>query len=152
MRFSIIACAVCAAFFAGCNSEQTDSTGLSDNTGSKKLDGEYTVISMRHQGGETSPSEVEGMKWIIDGREIAGYDPDGSSGKMAFRLGAENSPKTIDITALDGNMKGKTDFGIYTFDDGHLQICLSDSGIKTRPTELQVSDSSWIIEFRKVTR
>ena len=95
----------------------------------KDLQGEWAVVAME-EGGEKAPADaLKGMKWVVKGNEITGSQP-GGTGRMSFKLDSGKTPKEIDITALDGNLKGTTSPGIYAIEGTRLRVCF---GEKVRP-------------------
>jgi uncharacterized protein (TIGR03067 family) len=115
------------------------------------LEGDWAVVAMRGENESATPTELKGMRWSVKGNEIMGFDPDGSSGKMAFKLDETKNPHWIDISALDGNRKGETDAGIYSVDGQQLHICLAEIG-KSRPGEFRAGPDSWIMELERSRR
>jgi uncharacterized protein (TIGR03067 family) len=94
---------------------------LDDETTS--LRGEWMIVGMEDDGNRASGGEIDGMKWSIQGSTITATDPDGSSGKMSFKLEQKKSPKEIQVTPLDGNLKGIEQVGIYELKESRLRIC-----------------------------
>jgi uncharacterized protein (TIGR03067 family) len=52
------------------------------------------------------------------------------------KLDPSKSPKTIDVTMVDGPQKGTVMLGIYEIDADTLKVCFDPEG-KTRPTEFK---------------
>ena len=101
------------------------------NTDLADLQGEWVVVAMEGGGRPAPVDELKGMRWAIQGNEIAARQP-GAAGRMSFKLNPGTTPKEIDLTARDGNLKGTTSPGIYTIDGPRLRACF---GEKVRPTE-----------------
>ncbi len=98
------------------------------------LEGEWNVVEMEGGGHKATPDEVRGMTWSINGTTITATDPDGSTGKMEFKLNPNASPKEFDVSALGGNTKGGTSLGIYELKNSRLRICFNDEG-RSRPND-----------------
>jgi uncharacterized protein (TIGR03067 family) len=94
-----------------------------------ELEGEWEVVAMEGDGLKASADDVRGMRWAVKGNVITGSQP-GVSGKMSFKLDPKKTPKEIDITSLDGNLKGTTAPGIYEIEGQTLRVCF---GEKVRP-------------------
>jgi uncharacterized protein (TIGR03067 family) len=86
------------------------------------------VVGMEGGGHKATRDELEGMWWLIEGNAITAVDPDGSSGKMRFKVNPNKSPKQFDVTSLEGKLKGQTDPGIYELKEGRLRVCFRDPG------------------------
>ena len=95
------------------------------------LEGEWVVVAMEDGGETASADDVKGMKWSVKGNEITASQPD-STGKMSFKLDPEKMPKEIDITSLDGNLKGTMSPGIYAIEGRKFRVCF---GEKIRPNK-----------------
>ena len=94
------------------------------------LQGRWVVVAMEGDGEKVSAEVLEGMTWAIKGNQITASQP-GSTGTMSFKLAPGRTPKEIDITALDGNLKGTTSPGIYAIEGSKLRVGF---GEKVRPT------------------
>ena len=103
----------------------------------KKLEGEWRVVSLRAGDRVATADETKGMRWSIREGEITGTDPDGSTGKMLFRLNPKATPKEIDLTPLKAGKEGTQALGIFRLDKDRLEIVLSDPKRPgaTRPKE-----------------
>jgi uncharacterized protein (TIGR03067 family) len=132
---------------AGCSKTENGSTNV--------LDGNWAVVAITADGERggvcASRDQIKGMTWSINDGQIIGTNPDGSTGKMSFRLESEKALKTIDITATDGNCKGETARGIYALGQKRLLICLPTKNAD-RPTELTAGLQSWTMELERVER
>ncbi|QEG30224.1 ECF RNA polymerase sigma factor SigE [Gemmata obscuriglobus] len=94
------------------------------------LQGRWVVVAMEGDGEKVPADVLEGMRWAIKGDQITASQPR-STGKMAFKLNPDKTPKEIDLTSLDGTLKGTTSPGIYELDGPKLRVCF---GEKVRPT------------------
>jgi RNA polymerase sigma factor (sigma-70 family) len=111
------------------------------------LQGEWVVVAMAGDGTKASAESLKGMKWVVKGNQITASEL-GASGKMSFKLDPERTPKEIDITSLDGNLKGTTSPGIYSVEGHRLRICM---GNKVRPKEYSTTlgDGRTILTLEK---
>jgi RNA polymerase sigma factor (sigma-70 family) len=94
------------------------------------LQGDWVVVATEDGGKKAAPDELEGMRWVIKGNEITHIEP-GATEKLRLRL-APGTPKKIDVTSLDGDLKGTTEPGIYALEGRRLRVCF---GKKDRPKE-----------------
>ena len=72
-------------------------------------------------------NEADG-KWAIEveGKVVA---------RGTSEIDPTKKPKTVDLTATEGDSSGKTALGIYQFEDDTRKVCLAQPG-KARPTKL----------------
>ena len=113
-------------WFLGCLAVTTFPTSGADNIHEANLpEGEWVVVGMEGGGYKASPEELTGMKWSIQGTKITAFQPI-EIGKMEYKLDPEKTPKAINLTSLNGPLKGHTDPGIYELKDGQLRICYRD--------------------------
>jgi uncharacterized protein (TIGR03067 family) len=57
------------------------------------------------------------------------------------KIDPSKSPKTIDVTMIEGPDKGKVMLGIYEIDEDTLRACFDPQG-KKRPTEFKSAAGS----------
>jgi uncharacterized protein (TIGR03067 family) len=107
----------------------------------KLLEGEWVVVAAEDEGMTVSAVDVKGNKWVFNGAEITAICPDGTTGRMSFKLDPVKKPKEIDVTSLDGPLKVKTQTGIYELEEGRLRVCLPAKE-KGRPTEFATTADS----------
>ena len=98
----------------------------------ESLEGEWTVVAWEIDGGTTPSAKYEGKKVVIKGGEIRLTIDLFLSDRFSFQLNSNRAPKEINLTALDGWLKGTTQPGIYEVDGQRLRICM---GMKVRPTK-----------------
>ncbi len=134
--------------------EQNDAPRL----GLKELEGDWNVASVTQGDWKFSHDELKGMRWTIQGSEMAttnaGEKPAGaaeagprpaaigpqfadvwcaSCRRARVRTNPGPSPGLIDLTVLEGDLKGQTIEGIYQLQGDRLTVCLGLE--KRRPTE-----------------
>jgi uncharacterized protein (TIGR03067 family) len=117
------------------------------------LQGEWIVVGMESEGMKLKPETLQGMKWIITRRIITGTQP-GVTGKMRYAVNPHNRPRDIDITSLDGKLKGKTTLGIYEVKGGQLRVCFRSAGkVEERPKAFSDAEAEGsgclLITFKK---
>ena len=121
----------------------------------KALAGEWVVVGLEANGHKATADELKGMRWSVRGTDITATDPNGTSGKMSFKLDPGLSPKAIDLTAVSGgresgpNPKPETIPGIYELEDGRLRICMRDTGVGGRPKEFVAGPGQGLITLER---
>jgi uncharacterized protein (TIGR03067 family) len=103
----------------------------------KQMQGKWQAVGVQAQGKEAPKEQVKKFRIVIMGNEIT-FNPDSGNRKSQFKVIPIKSPKAMDMTPLDGPMKGKTIRGIYSLEDGLLKICIPNGRkITKRPTEFK---------------
>lgn len=109
---------------------------------SQALQGDWIVVGIEGGGYKATPQELRGMQWSIRGDTITGTDPDGSSGKMRYKIDPTVSPKRFDITSLQGKLAGQTDPGIYELNGRRLRICYRNPDNQTGDCPKSFADAA----------
>jgi len=120
----------------------------------KKLQGEWRYVEVEIDGKQISFDSHPVWK----DRRLVFHDATGMTGKpgkagaadreSSFKLDANQSPKAIDITALDGKESGTTWACIYTFDKERFRICMPNfpqADPSKRPKEFQTKDGDGLM-------
>jgi uncharacterized protein (TIGR03067 family) len=102
----------------------------------KKFQGAWTIESSVTGGTEIPREQLKDFLVIYDGVKHTL-----KHGDQVFQVGTQKidpskSPKTIDVTMLEGPHKGALMLGIYEFDGDTLKVCCDPQG-KKRPTEFK---------------
>jgi RNA polymerase sigma factor (sigma-70 family) len=116
--------------------DKHDPTALDEEVA--KLQGEWKFVAFEAGGAKASAAELKGKKLVIKGNEITGLQP-GPTDRLSFKLDPKKTPKEIDITVVEGNLKGTTASGIYAIEGQKLRICLAE---KVRPKEFATTPGS----------
>jgi uncharacterized protein (TIGR03067 family) len=113
-----------------------DDKGAND---AKNLQGTWQAVDLEANGEKKPDDETKEGQIVIKGDELFGVKPSGEDPKNKFKLDSSKTPKTIDLTPIDGPNKGKTFAGIYSLKDGQLRLCINIFGkdITQRPTEFK---------------
>jgi uncharacterized protein (TIGR03067 family) len=106
----------------------------------EKLQGEWKGLSLAHEG--RAISLMDGWGWTVAGREVRlRYSPTPS--QAAFVADPKQSPKTLDLTSLEGKEKGLVSPCIYKFEGERLIVCARiPSSKQGRPTEFKSEPGS----------
>lgn len=120
-----------------------EENGLPDKD-ARILQGEWVVVGLEDEGSQASEDDVKGMKWVVKGDTITGTDQDGETGQLRYALNPKQTPSEIDLTPLDGPLKGVVQFGIYDLQKGRLRICYREPNAegKGRPKEFAAPANS----------
>lgn len=112
------------------------------------LNGEWAFVAVEEHGQVTTPDEIKGQRWSINGNMITAIVPGTKDHKMAFKLYANKTPKEIDFLPQYDPYRGKSTRAIYTLESGKLRVCSADPDEKSpRPTEFFEA-----MVFEKITR
>jgi uncharacterized protein (TIGR03067 family) len=87
------------------------SGGCSGDTSSKDLaalNGEWAFVAIESHGEVTTPREIKGQRWSINGNMITAVVPGMDDHKMAFKLNANKTPKEMDILPQYAPYEGKS--------------------------------------------
>jgi uncharacterized protein (TIGR03067 family) len=82
----------------------------------------------------SSPPEIKGQKWVINGNVITGVVPMVGERKMAFKLNSTKTPKEMDLLPEYEPYKGVATPAIYEIESGRLRVCSAEPNGKVRPT------------------
>jgi len=109
----------------------------------KRYEGTWQVVALEVDGNKVAE---ENAKKITVINEADGKWTIEAEGKVLARgtsaIDPTKKPKTVDLTATEGENKGKTALGIYEFsDDDTRKVCLAMVG-KERPTEFAAPSGS----------
>ena len=111
----------------------------------KELQGKWQAVELQAQGKKAPPEQVKKFRIVIKGDKIT-FNPDSENRKSKFKVDPSKSPKAMDMTPLDGPMKGKTIPGIYSLEKGLLKICIPNGReITKRPTEFKTTPGDGLI-------
>jgi uncharacterized protein (TIGR03067 family) len=136
MRISstVVFCAIGFAAAGGSGSVADDKAELKKEA--SKFQGTWTFESSV-TGGEELPADQLKMFVVI----FKGDKHTVKKGDEVIQVGTQmldpsKSPKTIDVTMLEGPHKGTVMLGIYEIGADTLKVCFDPEG-KTRPTEFK---------------
>ncbi len=103
----------------------------------KALQGEWQLVDYQ----SNPPLEAAGLALLKSWKCTISGDTftragQGFTQRSTFKLDPTQKPKAIDLTPLDGTLKGKTILGIYSIDGETLKLSLTERNVK-RPTEFK---------------
>lgn len=134
-RFRIgLAALACIVGFAPSGAMATDRAAVENEM--KKFQGAWTIESSVTGGIELPADQLKGFTVVYEGEKHTV-----KIGDKVFQVGTQKidpsrSPKTIDVTMIEGPSKGAVMFGIYEFDGDTMKACFDPTG-KNRPTEFK---------------
>ena len=108
--------------------------------GDKDLDGDWEMVSAV-RGGQPLPQPEAGKPVLTIKGDTATLKLGDKMSKATIKVDASKTPKTIDITAVEGDAAGMTMLGIYEVKGDELRMCRDDPG-KDRPKELVSKEGS----------
>lgn len=120
----------------------------------KTLQGTWQAVSLEADGEARPDEEVKELQIVFKGDEIYAVKPKGEDPHLKFKLAPDKTPKTIDLTLIEGADKGKTAAGIYSLKDGQLRVCINIFGQDTsqRPKEFKTQAGTGVVAgtFKRV--
>lgn len=138
MRMTLVAL-FCASGFAVSGVLADDKADLEKEV--RKFQGTWTIESSVTGGKEIPVADLKGFIVIFEGDKHTVKKGDEVIQVGTQKLDPSKSPKTIDVTMLEGPNKGAVMLGIYEFDGDTLKACFDPQG-KKRPTEFKSATGS----------
>ncbi len=144
---------VCAAFCLVPTVAVADKPSPKDS--GKDLQGTWQAVDGEGNGGKLDEAKIKETQLVIEGDRLD-IRPDGEGRKTTFTADPGKTPRTIDLTPLDGDRKGSIVPGIYALQGGHLRLCINIWGKDPtrRPTEFktQPGDGYVFLTFKRTTQ
>jgi len=113
----------------------------------KAMQGAWQAVDLKANGEKSPDDQVKELQIVIKGDEIFAVKPQGEDPRNKFKLDSSKTPKTIDLTPLDGPRKGQIVPGIYSLKNGRLTLCINifreDPAL--RPTEFKTQASDGVV-------
>jgi uncharacterized protein (TIGR03067 family) len=107
----------------------------------RKFQGTWTIESSLAGGRELPADELKTLVVTFDGDKHTVQKGDEVIQVGVQKLDPSKSPKTIDVTMVEGPHKGTVMLGIYEIDADTLKVCFDPEG-KKRPTEFKSAPGS----------
>jgi uncharacterized protein (TIGR03067 family) len=108
-----------------------------------KLQGKWDVTKVLVGGVATE--NLKGVQAVFDKDKMSLVGEDGKR-EFKIKLDPSKKPKAIDLTALDGDCKDKTNPAIYQLEGDTLKLCLvNDPGNNKRPTEFSSPEGTSVL-------
>jgi uncharacterized protein (TIGR03067 family) len=141
MRISSVAlfCAICLAASAGSATLADGAAELEKEA--RKFQGTWTIESSETGGQELPADDLKTFVLTFEGDKHTVKKGDEVIQVGTQKLDPSKSPKTIDVTMVEGPHKGTVMLGIYEIDADTLKVCFDPEG-KTRPTEFKSAPGS----------
>lgn len=109
----------------------------------EKLQGKWDVTKVVSDG--TATDNLKGVQAVFDKDRLSLVGKEGKR-EFSIKLDPTKKPKAIDMTALDGDFKDKTNPAIYELMGDTLKLCLSNEpGENERPTDLASKEGSKLL-------
>ena len=141
MRISLVAlfCAVGFAASGGSGTLADEKADLEKEV--RKFQGIWTFESSEAGGKKLPIDELKGLILTFEGAKHTVKKGDEVIQVGTQKLDPSKSPKTIDVTMVEGPNKGTVMLGIYEIDGDTLKVCFDPQG-KKRPTEFKSAAGS----------
>ena len=107
----------------------------------RKFQGTWTFESSEAGGKKLPIGELKGLILTFEGHKHTVKKGDEVIQVGTQKLDPSKSPKTIDVTLVEGPNKGAVMLGIYEIDGDELKVCFDTQG-KKRPTEFKSAPGS----------
>src|SRR5438034_6370452 len=104
----------------------------------RKFQGTWTFESSEAGGKELPAGELKGFILTFEGDKHTVKKGDEVIQVGTQKLDPSKSPKTIDVTMVDGPNKATVILGIYEIDGDTLKACFDPPG-KKRPTDIKIA-------------
>jgi len=141
MRISLVAL-FCVVGFAASGGSGTLADEKADlEKESRKFQGTRTFESSEAGGEKLPVGELKGLILTFEGHKHTVKKGDEVIQVGTQKLDPSKSPKTIDVTMIEGPNKGAIMLGIYEIDGDTLKVCFDAQG-KKRPTEFKSAPGS----------
>ena len=114
----------------------------------KKFQGTWTFESVETGGKEVPAAEFKGITVTFEGDKYAVKKGDEVIQACTQKLDPSKSPKTLDVTVVEGPNKGAVVLGIYEISGDTLKVCFDPEG-KKRPTEFKSESGSQTLVVHK---
>jgi uncharacterized protein (TIGR03067 family) len=109
----------------------------------EKLQGKWDITKVVSDG--TATDNLKGVQAVFD-KDTLSLIGEGGKREFAIKLDPTKKPKALDMTALDGELKDKTNPAIYELEGDVLKLCLSNElGENKRPAELASKEGSKLL-------
>jgi uncharacterized protein (TIGR03067 family) len=114
----------------------------------KKLQGAWTFESVEVGGKEQPAAEFKDMTVTFEGAKFTVKKGSDVIQVGTDKLDLSKSPKTVDVTVVEGLNKGAVMLGIYEISGDTLKVCFDPEG-KKRPTEFKSASGSQTLVVHK---
>ena len=109
----------------------------------QKLQGTWQAVALERNGEKLSAEAAKRFRIVIQ-KDTITFNPDAAPRSATFRLGPTSKPKAIWLTP-SGTTEKETVRGIYSLEDGRLQLCVDNDQGKTIPTEFATKPASGLM-------
>ena len=134
ISFAALCCALGFTASGGFGNPADDKADVEKEV--RKFQGTWTFESCATGGKELPAGELKGLILTFEDDKHTVKKGDEVIQVGTQKLDPSKSPKTIDVTMVEGPHKGTVMLGIYEIDGDTLKVCFDPEG-KTRPTEFK---------------
>ncbi len=122
-----------------------DGAGGDGKTDLDRVQGAWKGTNLEVESKVAPGDFIEKCKYVFKGNVLTFFEEDKQVGKATFVLEPAKKPKAIDITATEGQGKGKTMYGIYRLEGNTLSICIGEE----RPNDFRAAGKAGLIQFKR---
>lgn len=103
-----------------------------------KLDGTWEIVELTAYGKKVDFNTIKGTKFVFAKDKLNILPPTDKleqfeKRSFSFKLDPAKAPAQVELTALDGKLKGLVSVGIYELKGDTLRWCQSDAPANTTP-------------------
>ena len=109
----------------------------------KPFQGEWQFVEINSDGEIVNPKAVKVMSLKVEDSAFRLYAGKELGDDYSISVDNTKSPAEIDLTYVSGENKGKTELGIYAFEDERLRICVAGAN-GPRPTAFVVTPKTGV--------
>jgi uncharacterized protein (TIGR03067 family) len=119
----------------------------------KRFAGEWEMIAGEMSGQPMPDAMAKTMKRVVKDAETTVTMGGQTYFKAAITLDPGKTPRTIDYAMTEGPTKGKTQLGIYEWEDGVLRFIFASPG-QARPTDFttKANDGRTFSAWKRVAK
>ncbi|MDB5385929.1 MAG: hypothetical protein JWM11_1575 [Planctomycetaceae bacterium] len=120
----------------------------------KQFEGTWQIVSLEINGNKAAAEDVKKIVIVNEPDGVMAIEVDGKIVERGLlKIYPTQKPKTVDLTATEGDSKGKTMLGIYEFDGDTRKVCYGEPG-KERPTDFSTAEGSgrYLVLLKRVKK
>lgn len=109
-----------------------------------ELQGYWNLVSLEINGQALDVDKLEDATLFVRGERYS-FALEDATLELIHKVDSTKSPKTLDMTIVEGEMKGKTYHAIYELENDILKICRNIDPDMARPTSFGSSPNSGLM-------
>jgi uncharacterized protein (TIGR03067 family) len=120
---------------------------------SQRLQGTWAIASLQINGDDISIEGLTESRLTIAGEKYS-FKMGETTLELTHKVNPAKKPKELDMTIVEGTMKGQTYHAIYSLEKDRFKICRNVEPDKARPTEFATKPDSglMLIVWKRVVK